>query len=224
MKRACILMVPALLLLAVVTGCQEEESKPVFTRMRVTPNCGVVPLSVEGYAILSGGNESGDPLGANNNLEIKWDWGDGGTGSSSIAYHTYNEAKSYTVIVTGTDPDGNTTSAKYPVTALSDSLRIEVVSIPPADSEGITHVTTADTVRFDMSAYSCDIDFPAVLGDSVKLEFLWEMGDADTTAYTVVEPEFRYATIGLKEVYVSVFYPAWAVVRKAALTIDVTDP
>ncbi len=85
MKRACMLLFPALMILAVVVGCV-DESKPTFTRVRVTPQCGVVPMDVEGYAILSGGNETGDPLGGNNNLEVKWAFGDGGTGNTSISY------------------------------------------------------------------------------------------------------------------------------------------
>ena len=114
MKRACMLLVPALLLFAGATGCQEDdESLPTFTRLRVTPDCGVAPLNVEGYAVLSGGDESGDPLGGNNNLEIKWSFGDGGTGSSTLAYHTYRIPKEYLVTVKGTDPQGNTTTASF---------------------------------------------------------------------------------------------------------------
>ena len=92
MKRAFLLLVMALLLLAVATGCNDDESKPAFTRLRVSPDCGVIPLDVEGYAVLSGGDESGDPMGGNNSLEIDWDFGDGGTGSTTIAYHRYTEA------------------------------------------------------------------------------------------------------------------------------------
>lgn len=220
MKRACILLVPALLLLALAGGCQDDESLPVFTRVLVTPDCGVVPMAVEGYAILSGGNETGDPLGANNNLEIKWDFDDGGTGSSTIAYHTYYTAKDTVVVtVTGTDPDGNTAVLRDTISVFPDSLVMLAGSDFPDGN-----VTTADTVRFDLFASSCDIDYPTVLGDSVKMEFRWEMGDADTTVYNVVAPEFRYGTPGLKEVNILVFYPFWSVYRAQTLTFNVTDP
>jgi len=162
MKRACMLLVLALLLLTVATGCQ-DESKPAFTRLRVTPECGVVPMDVEGYAVLSGGNETGDPLGGNNSLEIKWDFGDGGTGNTTIAYHRYYTEGEHTVTVTGRDPDGNVTTAQIQVTALSDSLIMLAGSDFPDGN-----VTTADTVRFQMiEVTSCDVDFPEVQGDSL---------------------------------------------------------
>jgi len=226
MKRACMLLVPALFLLALATGCEDEESsKPTFTRVRVTPACGVVPLEVEGYAILSGGNESGSPLGGNNNLEIKWDFDDGGTGNTTIAYHKYTVADDYDVVVTGRDPDGNTPSATFQVTVIPDSLVMVAGSDFPVDGNDIANVTTADTVRFNMEVSSCDIDYPTVPGDSVKVEFQWTIrSDSDTTRYHVVAPEFQFTTPGSYEVDVSVFYPFWAVLRQQTLLFNVTDP
>lgn len=222
MKRALLLLMPAVLLLAIVAGCDEDDaSHPSFTRLRVTPACGVAPLEVEGYAILSGGNESGDPMGANNNLDIKWSFGDGGTGSTTLAYHNYAQPGDYTVTVTGTDPDGNTTTASYPVVVSPDSLVINVGSDFPDGN-----VTCVDTVRFNMAAESCDIDFPAVLGDSVKMQFTWDMGDmggVDNSTYNVVAPEFRFFDAGVYDVEVAVFYPAWAVERRQTLTFTVAS-
>ncbi len=218
MKRACILWVPALLILAVASGCK-DESKPTFTRLRVTPECGVAPMDVEGYAVLSGGNETGDPLGGNNNLDIQWSFGDGGTGSSTLAYHRYYTPGDWTVTVVGSDPDGNTASSTFPVTVLPDSLVIQAGSNFPDGN-----VTTADTVRFNMVATSCDIDYPSVLGDAVKMEINWTMGDPDSNGFNLVDPEFRYMTPGTYDAQISVFYPAWAVLRQQTLTFTVTDP
>ena len=218
MKRACILWVPALLILAVTSGCN-DESKPNFTRLRVTPECGVVPMDVEGYAVVSGGNESGDPLGGNNNLDIQWAFGDGGTGSTTLAYHRYFTPGEYTVTVVGTDPDGNSATSSIPILVLPDSLVIQASSNFPDGN-----VSTADTVRFDILAYSCDIDYPTVPGDAVKMEFLWSMGDGANTEYSLPNPEFRYFTPGTYEAMVTVFYPAWAVYRNTTLTFIVTDP
>lgn len=218
MKRACMLLVMALLLLAVATGCN-DTSKPAFTRLRVTPPCGVIPMDIEGYAVLSGGDETGDPMGGNNSLAIDWNFGDGGTGSTTIAYHRYTTPGEYRVTVTGRDPEGNTTSTFIDVTAFADSLVMQAGSNFPDGN-----VTTADTVRFDIALSSCDIDYPAVLGDSVKMEFTWEMGDPDATVYSVVAPAFQYTTPGQYEVKVSVFYPFWAVVRDTTLEFTVTDP
>ena len=220
MKRALLLLVPALVLVAIVAGCN-EESKPAFTRLRVVPACGVAPLPVEGYAVLSGGNESGDPLGGNNNLDIQWNFGDGGSGATTIAYHTFQVPGEYNVVVTGTDPDGNSTTATTPVTVYPDSLVMEAGSNFPDGA-----CTCVDTVRFNMLAKTCDINYPEVLGDSVKLQFTWDMGDmggVDNTTYNVVAPEFRFFLPGVYDVEVEVFYPAWAVVRRQTLTFTVAS-
>ena len=214
------LLVPALLLLALAAGCQDDDkSLPNFTRLRVSPTCGVAPMDVEGYAIISGGNESGDPMGANNNLEIIWSFGDGGIGSSTIAYHTYAIPNTYTVTVTGRDPDGNTATASVPVTVFPDSLVIQAGSDFPDGN-----VTTDQIIHFNIAAESCDIHFPTVLGDSVKMVFKWEMGDVDSHEFKIPAPEFRYDIPGQYEVNVSIFYPAWAVLREQTLTFNVTAP
>lgn len=219
MKRALLLLMPAVLLLAIVAGCNEDDvSQPTFTRLRVTPDCGVVPMEVEGYAILSGGNETGDPLGGNNNLDVKWSFGDGGTASTTLAYHKYFVPGEFSVTVSGTDPDGNTTTASFPVLVLPDSLVINAGSNFPDGN-----VSTADTVRFELSVFTCDIDYPVVPGDSVKVDVLWEMGDVDGTEYHVLTPAFKYTTPGQKEATVTVFYPAWAVERKQTLLFEVAD-
>ncbi|MCK9995308.1 MAG: PKD domain-containing protein [Candidatus Krumholzibacteria bacterium] len=218
MKRACMLLVPALLILVVATGCKDDDqSVPAFTRLQVTPACGVAPMAVEGYAVLSGGNESGDPLGANNNLEILWNFGDGGIGSTTRDFHTYHTPGEYTVTVKGTDPDGQTASATFPVVVFPDSLVVEAGSDFPDGN-----VTTDDIIHFNIMASSCDIDYPTVLGDSVKMVFKWEMGDDAASEFKLTAPEFRYDIPGDYEVNVSVFYPAWAVLRKQTLKFTVT--
>jgi len=225
MKRTCMLLVPALLLLAVATGCEDDDkSAPTFTRLRVSPSCGVAPMDVEGYAILSGGNETGDPLGANNNLEILWSFGDGGIGRTTRDYHTYHTPGEWTVTVRGTDPDGQTTTASVQVIVHPDSLVFEAGSDFPDGN-----VTTNDIIHFDITkAMTCDVDFPTVPGDSVKMVFKWEMGDETTddpaTEFKRTAPEFRYDTPGDYEVNVSVFYPFWAVYRYQTLNFTVTDP
>jgi hypothetical protein len=217
MKRACLILLPAALLLVLaVSGCNEESS-PTFTRVRVKPACGVAPMVVEGYAIVSGGNESGDPMGGNNNLEIDWNFDDGGTGRTSIAYHTYTTPGEYTVSVVARDPDGQTADATFPVVVLEDSLRVRADYVPVDGG-----FTVADTVRFNIEVETCDIDYPTVLGDSVKMQFQWAMGDADTTVYRVPAPAFQYTTPGDYEVIVSVFYPAWAVMRRDTLNFSVS--
>jgi len=218
MKRACVLLLPALLLTGLIIGGCNDDSQPRITRIRVSPACGVAPLEVEAWAVASGGDETGDPVGGNNNLEMTWTFGDGGTGSTTRAYHTYEEPGNYNVIVTAVDPSGASASATFPVMVLPDSLMVTVVI---DDDDGV--VTTADTVQFDVTALSCSIDYPTDPGDAVKMTYLWQMGDAAATEFTGVAPRFRYTTAGSYEVDVRVTYPEWAVTRHATLNITVND-
>jgi PKD repeat protein len=215
MKRALLLLFPALLLaFAGLSGC-DDESKPAFTRLTVYPDCGVMPLQVEGLAIVSGGNESGSPTGGNNNLEIQWNFGDGGSSQTSIAYHTFEGAGEYLVQVTATDPDGNKATASYPVTVYADSLFIEALSTPAA---GTVPVNTV--VSFDVTAESCDID-PMVEGDFVKLAYRWDFGDRVFNDRQITR---RWTTPGTYEVFLAVTDPALSVTRRDTLVFTVTDP
>ena len=215
MKRALLLLLPALLLVfLVIAGC-DDESKPSFTRVKVFPACGVVPLQVEGLAIASGGNESGDPTGGNNNLEIQWNFGDGSTSQTSIAYHTFTEANTYSVVVTGTDPDGNKATASFPITVLADTLIITPLSNFPDGA-----VTTADIVQFDLRATACDID-PDIPGDYVKMTYHWSI---DGHEFFGQQPRYQFTVPGDYDVTLAVTYPELAVVRHSTLAFTVTGP
>lgn len=218
----------ALSLVLLAAGCK-EDSKPRITRMNVTPACGIAPMPVVATAYVSGGDESGDPLGANNNLEMAWQFGDGGTGGTSLAYHTYTEPGQYDVIVTATDPSGESAAATMPIVVLPDSLVVEVSTNFPSGS-----VTTSDVVRFDAVVQTCDVDYPAVPGDAVKLAFRWEMNDAANRVFTDAQPGRQetpdgdpgvlFAVPGEYDVEMTVTYPAWAVTRHATIHLTVTAP
>jgi PKD repeat protein len=224
MKRVPILLatcIATVLLAFLATGCK-EDSKPHITRLNISPACGVVPVEVLATAYASGGDESGDPLGGGNNLEMAWVFGDGGTGSTSIAYHTYTVPGEYNVMVTATDPGGETASAMVPVTVLADSLILDVSTNFPGGT-----VTTADVVKFEVAAASCDVDYPAVSGDSVKLTFLWDMNDSLSDSldqkFTGASPAFRFTKVGEYDVELMVTYPAWAVTRADSIHLTVTS-
>lgn len=214
MKRAFLLLLPAVLLVMLgVAGCN-DESLPTFTRVKVFPDCGVAPLEVEGLAIASGGNESGDPTGGNNNLEIRWDFGDGATSETSITYHTFSQAGDYTVTVTATDPDGGKATSRYAVTVLPDTLNITASSNFPDGA-----VATTDTVHFSLRARSCDID-PDSEGDYVKMTYRWLIGDQ---VFTGPSPMYRFTTAGNETVRLAVTYPELAVTRHDSLLFTVTE-
>jgi hypothetical protein len=221
MKRVSIrlaICLASVLLALLGAGCK-ENSKPRITRINVSPACGVVPVEVVATAYASGGDESGDPLGGNNNLEMNWAFGDGGNGSTSVAYHTFNQAGTYNVVVTAVDPAGETASATVPVTVLPDSLVVEPSTNFPSGT-----VTTSDIVHFAAAVTTCDVDFPGVPGDAVKLTFRWQMNDATHQVYTGSNPSFRFVTAGEYDVNLTVTYAAWAVTRHSTIHLTVTAP
>jgi PKD repeat protein len=207
-----LLLLPAILLIALATvGCN-DESKPYFTRVRVTPACGVVPLQVESFAAVSGGNETGPPLGGTNNLEISWTFGDGGTGKTAVAYHRYLDPGTYQVTVTAKDPDGNASSTSVPVLVLADSLQITASSNFPDGN-----VPLGQRILFETSGLGCNVDYPTVPGDSVKLVYRWTMGNAANTVYQGPRPRHTYATAGTYIVNLAVTDPMLAVTRRATM-------
>lgn len=212
MKRACLLLLPAMLLIALAAPGCNDHSKPIFTRVRVSPACGVAPLDTEVFAAVSGGNETGDPMGGTNNLEIAWNFGDGATSSTAISYHQYTAPGEYTITVTATDPDGETATSTVPLTVLADSL---VIAVDSNFADG--NVPLGERIQFNLAAISCEIDFPTVPGDSVKMVYVWEMGDPDDTIFTGSMPSFTYAAAGTYDVNLAVTYPALAVTRRATL-------
>jgi PKD repeat protein len=217
----------AVLSLALLAAGCKEDSKPRITRMKVTPACGVAPVSVVATAYASGGDESGSPLGGNNNLEMAWQFGDGGTGATSVAYHTYTAAGEYDVLVTATDPAGETASASVPIVVLPDSLVVEVATNFPGNDP-----TTDDVVRFDATVYTCGVDYPTVPGDAVKLAFRWRMNDTAGRVFTEAQPGrqttpegdpgVRFTEPGVYDVELTVTYPAWAVTRHRTIQLTVS--
>lgn len=221
MKRVSIplaISLAAILLAVLATGCK-QDTKPRITRIYVTPACGVAPVEVMAAAYASGGDESGDPLGGNNNLEMAWQFGDGATGSTSVAYHTYTAAGTYNVVATVTDPAGETASAAVPMLVLADSLVVNVTTNFPGGA-----ATTADTVRFDLTALSCDLDFPTVPGDSVKVALRWEMNDPGNHVFNGTSPDFRFTEAGSYTVDLTATYPAWAVTRRFQIPLTISAP
>lgn len=216
MKRT-ILIPAALLVLLAVAGCN-DESKPAITRMFVSPACGVAPLQVEAYGIASGGNESGSATGGNNNLEFSWNFGDGTTASTTVAYHTYGVPGEYTVTLRVEDPDGESAVRTLPVVVVADSLRVE------ATSSATGPVTTADPVTFDYRAGTCGVDADSESDRASYLTQRWVMHDPGFTGggvYTGATPTHTFSAPGTYGVELVVTYTGWAVTRRDTVTIVV---
>ena len=224
MKQAVKFGLPVCLLLVLAAAGCKEETAPVFTRLIINPECGVAPLEIEGYATVSGGDESGVPTGGNSNLEMTWDYDDGTTSSTSISYHVFDKPGIYNVSVTATDPDGKTTNISMPVTVRADTLNVDASSNVHADNvneEDKGLVATGEEIYFTVIAESCDID-PAVDDNYRNLSFIWRMPGG--YEFYARNPVFAFDTAGEYDVSVEVFLPALAVVRHSSIHFVVTDP
>lgn len=215
MKRAILILAAGLLALG-VAACN-ETNKPEITRIFATPSCGVAPLQVEVYGIASGGNETGDATGGNNNLDFKWDFGDGGTSNTSIAFHTYGTPGDYDIVLRVEDTDGNSATRTLPVTVVADSLEVEAMA-------SATDVAAGTTVDFDYRAGTCGVDRNSLSDRASYLEQRWFMHDpavADGGIYTGAEPQHTFTAAGVYPVEVRVTYVGWAVTRADTITITV---
>lgn len=226
MKHAVTFALPAVLLLALLfCGCN-DESVPEFTRVVVNPTCGVVPLEIEGYAAVSGGNESGSPTGGTNNQEVTWDFGDGSTGTTAIAYHVYDEPGVYTIEVRAEDPDGQAATLTLPVTVRADTLTVNAESNFHGESIAVGEegrVETGQLIYFSVLAESCDID-PENDEHYRNLTFVWRMNDVGNHMYYTRKPVFAFQAAGEYDVVVSVTHSALAATRHSTLHFVVTDP
>ncbi|HPF34576.1 MAG TPA: PKD domain-containing protein [Candidatus Krumholzibacteria bacterium] len=115
----------ALALFAAVTGCSKDEDlAPVFTRVEANVECGYAPVDVQFLAIASGGNPKQDPTGANDYLDVTWDFGDDSSGNGSVTSHRFTEPALYEVRVTVTDDDGDSATETLSLEVRADSLLV----------------------------------------------------------------------------------------------------
>jgi hypothetical protein len=215
MKRLICLMT-ALLLLAAFAGCK-DETEPKITRISLSQDCGVVPLSIEVYGAASGGDETGDPTGGVNNLEYQWDFGDG-TGATSISYHRYTVPGDYVITLTVTDPGGKQARSETVVSAIADSLHVETTMTPD------TGIDTTTPVTFGYTASSCDID-EDLDDDYVKLSPVWHVTDPafpdGVAIYHGRTPTHTFSAPGTYDVRLQVHYAAWSVFRNVTMQVVV---
>jgi PKD repeat protein len=130
---------------------------------------------VVNQTVLFDGSASADPDG--NIRSAAWDFGDGSTGTSLIAEHTYAAPGLYRATLTVTDSDGDVDSDST-FAAIADA------DVPPVADAGGPYIGTAGApVTFDGSA-SSDPDgaiasYTWAFGDSM-------MGTGETTEHTYI--------------------------------------
>ena len=208
----------------VVVGCNSENLVPYFSRVDSSEDCGVAPLPVQFVARASGGDDLDDFTGANDYLEISWDFRDGDTASGSLVYHTFEDPGHYDVMVTVSDKDGEGETVYLPVEVLADSLT--VVTVPGGNgAEPDTTVASGQSLPFTVFASSCD--FQAEADDAaydLRFVFTWLMDDMAQTVYRVRSPShaFALADTGLRHVVLTILDPQRSLTRRDTVTVLVT--
>ena len=164
------------------------------------------PYSGEpGQMITFDGSGSADPNG--DVLAYSWDFGDGSTGSGVSPTHAYTTAANYTVTLTVSDGQLETSVTTTAEIAVPPANRA-----PVADPGGPYSGETGVEIRFDGSA-SSDPD-----GDS--LTYAWDFGDGSTGAGASLT--HTYAAAGAYEVSLVVNDGALDSAR-AATRVEVVD-
>ena len=85
-KRALVTVVLLGSILPVITGCFAVNSPPT-ARLTATPTSGEAPLSI--LVSASGSYDSDGSIAS-----YRWTFGDGGTGTGLVTFHSYSEAGS----------------------------------------------------------------------------------------------------------------------------------
>jgi len=220
MRKLGLILLLAALAAMLVAGCGEDETKPVITRLYASETCGIAPLRVDFRADASGGAPLADPTGGNNWLRMIWDFGDGHRidDGTSIAYHSYEEAGTYTVTVTAEDDNGERATRSLEITVKADSLGIEAFS--RLEGEIASEVMACRPLEFYVVGDLCDFDPES---DSYeRFIFRWEVGDS---VYTSPNPfhSFTPGDVGARQAFVLIEDPTRSITRRDTVDVTVTD-
>jgi PKD repeat protein len=124
---------------------------------------------------------SSDPETPAAQLDYFWIFGDGGVASGASVSHAFQQAGTFTVILTVSDPHGGAASATLPVVITNQAP----VAVPTSDA---SLVQTLTPVQFS-GLSSTD-------PDGTVQSYLWDFGDGSTSSAASPEHSYRAAPSG----------------------------
>lgn len=131
-------------------------------------------LAASDLTVAVDGADSYDPDGTI--ASYAWSFGDGGSAEGQQATHTYAEAGHYTVTLTVTDDDGE-----------SSSVTDEVTVVAPAANEPPTASFTTITSGLTLTVDASGSEDP----DGVIEEYSWSFGDGESAAGAIVSHTYE---------------------------------
>jgi PKD repeat protein len=154
-----------------------------------------------GESVSFDASSSSDPDGSI--VKYEWNFGDGGTGSGRIAYHSYSSARSYTVTLKVTDNDGLTNSTSKAVTVVAPPPVADFTASPTSGVAPLT-VRFTNTSRGEITSYA------------------WDFGDGSTS--TEKNPQHTYRNPGSYSVSLTVRGPGGQDTKRRPNLITVSHP
>ncbi len=148
-------------------------NRPPIARLVSSVTSGTAPLAVEFDATASS-DLDGDIL------TYSWDFGDNTTASGSIVSHTYDQAGTYSAVLTLSDGNLNDT-AMVTITVNDIGVPIVTADIVVDTNTGITPAT----INFDASG--------STVTDGSTLSYSWDFGDGSTGVGVRIAHEYVLA-------------------------------
>jgi PKD repeat protein len=163
------------LTMSVGTGATATTELLPTVMLKATPSSGVAPLAVIFVATCS------------TCVVYTWSFGDGSTGSSSepTQSHTYQAANSYSVVVEGTDKDGNGTNATTSITVGEAADVMPKLNVAASPLSGDTPLL----VKFVATCHTC-------------VAYTWSFGDGGSQIAPGPVQKHTYQASGTYDVIV----------------------